>query len=207
VGDKYGSLLLVLLFFHLTALGVELKPGCFDFTTVPDPLVAPIPLDPTQDTSSFAQFPSGIDWAAARGIVARPIVTVYKLLLDHYTWKPPGKNKLETVEIQKPGFKDFHLVKIVLKPFPLIAITWEEEWAYALVDGTDTDPKKFLISYQKASGTSHLQHLCGSVILTALTPESTDVFLYEQCKASRRNAEDIANGHLGTLKTLRERPL
>ncbi|NDD93382.1 hypothetical protein EBZ37_15035, partial [bacterium] len=61
-----------------------------------------------------------------------------------------------------------------------------------------------VISYQKTSGTSHIQHFCGNILIQRLSRTQTGVYLTEEIKADRRSAEDVHNGLMGTLRTLQK---
>lgn len=67
--------------------------------------------------------------------------------------------------------------------------------------------REVLIAYQKTAGTGHIRHFCGNILLRSEGPIQTDFAVYEETDATRRSAEDIAHGHLGTLRTLRAKAL
>jgi hypothetical protein len=143
-------------------------------------------------------------WGAAWGSVSAPLQALYSLLLDPKTIKDPEKVRFQFQALKKPPYLDFHVVDLSVSAI-LFRVEWQEEWAYALTAGTPQAPQGVTISYQKASGTRYLRHLCGSIVLTALTPELTDVYLYEEISAfGKRSSEDTVQGHLGTLQTLRK---
>lgn len=179
---------------------------CFDFATpIKEPMRPPIPLGKGgKDASASGKLKTGKGvWAAARGTVPLPIADVYRRLLDHYTVKDPARVKLRTYEQEQPGYRDFHLVMVELKPAPMITLEWEENWGYLVAEGTAEAPRRVVISYQKTAGTKYIPHLCGSITLTA-NGGATDVALYEEIEAfGKRSNADTAKGHLGTLATLR----
>ncbi len=182
-----------------------LPQGCFDFSKkIVSPLKAPIPLKETEDHTDHGTFETEIDWGAARGIVKKPIQVIYKKLLDHSTMKDMTKTTLDTKSLKNDLFDDFHRVDVSVRVFGPITISWTEEWGYARTGGSKQAPTQYLISYHKIEGTNYIEHLCGSFLLKTHGPSSTDVFLYEQLKASRRNAQDTVRMHLGILRTLRE---
>lgn len=178
--------------------------GCFDFNKqITQPLREPLSLSKTGDATENGQ-KNGIDWGAARGIVKKPILEVYKKLLDHRTVKDMGRTRLLTKQIKRPGYLDFHRVDVTVRVFGPITVSWVEEWGYHLAEGTPELPTKIVISYQKVEGTSYIQHQCGSFVLKAQDAKSTDVFLYEQVKASHRDAEDTVKMVVGILRTIRD---
>lgn len=93
---------------------------------------------------------------------------------------------------------------MTIRPVFFITIEWDEDWAYSLVEGTEKDPATIIIYYQKIAGTSHLERLCGNIRLKKNSPTSTDLFLYEEFKASRWSGEDAVRNFLMVLKILRK---
>lgn len=195
----------LLMFLCLPAMGAEPK-LCFDFNTkVAKPMKEPLALKPDADHSAFGKYDqNGVTWASLRGTVNKPVKQLLNLLLDHNTTKSPRVDEMNVVDLTSPHYLARHDVKFLIKPFPLIKVRWTEQWAYTLLSGSPDDPQEVLISYQKSEGTSHIEHLCGSVLLRKLGPNNTDVFQYEEAKATQRTPEDTLNGNIGTLKTLRK---
>jgi hypothetical protein len=181
------------------------EPLCFgEFSEkIEKPLMRPPTLKPGSVNSNEGKRPNDEgEYAGARGVVRRPITSVYRWLLDHTNWKDMTKTKLKTVEGKKPGYMAFHTVDVDVNVWAFIRIQWVEEWAYALVEGTPQDPKVIQISYQKRSGTGHLKRLCGSITLKALGPDKTDLYLYEEALADRYHWEQMLEMHQNNLKRL-----
>lgn len=178
---------------------------CFDFGSKVT-LSLPQPIDSLQagDVSRSGHLPTNGVWGAARGVVAKPIKEVFEKFLDPSTVKDPQTQKLEVQNLPKPHFKAFKRVKVTINPLRIFTASWTEDWAYMIEEGNDESPKVIRILYQKIEGTSHIEHLCGSIMLREIKAGITDVSLYEEVKATRRSAEDTARGHLGTLSTLRK---
>jgi len=162
----------------------------------------PTNIDATE-SGRFTHSGGGI-WGSALGKVELPIQRVYQLLLDHYTIKDPEKVKLRVLPEERPGYQDFHVVMLSFSKL-FMKVNWEEQWAYAIAEGTSIDPKKIVVSYQKTTGTHFIPHLCGSIVLNSLGPKATQVYLYEEVNAlGKRSPQDTVEGHLGTLHTLRQ---
>jgi len=178
---------------------------CFNFSQdVNDPLHPPITIKAKADATASGDAGERGYWGAARGVVDKPIQKIYAKLLDHYTIKDPAHSKLHVYEQPNPKFQDFHLVMVTVET-PMMDVSWEEQWAYKVLNGTKQDPKKVLISYQKTDGTKFVPHLCGSIVLEQLSATKTDVYLYEEINAlGKRSSKDTVKGHLGTLATLRK---
>lgn len=189
--------------FHIL-VGVVVVPTpalakCFDFNakTVK-------PLHAVTDKPDSGKLETGQVWASTQSLIDKPIGQILKLLLDHNNTRSPRINEMDVEQLKDPNYLAHHLVKFVIKPFLFINIRWTEEWAYAIAAGTEENPSEVVVSYEKIDGTSHIEHLCGSIVLRKLGDAQTKVFLYEQAKATQRTAEDTLKGIEGTLKSLRE---
>ena len=181
---------------------------CFNFETkIVKPLRAPIALVQGVDAADKGTMDEGAEgrnWAVVRAKVDKSLDTVYQLLLDHKTTSSPRVAEMTVEKIESPSYLQLEQVKFLIKPFLFVRVRWTEEWGFALAEGTRESPREIVISYEKTEGTSHIEHLCGNMVLRKLTDKSTDVFLYEEAKATNRKATDTLNGLLGTLKTLRK---
>jgi hypothetical protein len=149
--------------------------------------------------------PPGAHSATLRGTVDKPIAKVLELLLDHKTTSSPSIDEMEVRKLENTPTREHHSVSFVIRPFPLISIRWTEEWVYRVVAGSRERPREVEISKAKTDGTSHIEHLCGSIVLRKLGPASTEVFQYEEAKATRRSRDDTARGLAGTLEALGKR--
>jgi len=179
---------------------------CFNFST---PITQPMHPVLRQarsgaDTSASGQLRQYADtyWGAAQGTVKKPLHDVFALILDHNTTKGSKVDKMDVDKTQDPLLLARHLVHFEVHPFLFINVEWNEDWAYSLIEGTKDAPSAVLASYQKIEGTSYIRHLCGNILLRK-NDEGTDVFLYEETQAKSRSQEDVVNGLIGTLKTLR----
>jgi hypothetical protein len=187
-------------------LAARADAACFDFSKkIVAPLKAPIAAPAEGDAEASGKTDEQVTWAQVRGPVKAPIEKVYDLLLDHDTTRSSKVDEMDVVISARPGYLSFHTVKFLIKPFPLIKIRWTEHWGYALEAGTPEKPEQIVISYEKIEGTGYIEHLCGSVVLRKLGPASTDVYLYEEAKATQRSTEDTLKGMRGTLQTLRRK--
>jgi hypothetical protein len=180
---------------------------CFDFTRkVVQPLTPAIPLIPGRDNHVFGTSPAGVGWASGRVVVDMPVAAVYANLLDHRNVKDMTKTTIATTVLDRPGYIAFHLVKIVVTLralFLKMEVPWTEAWAFSLVEGTAEAPRRIVVSYQKVAGTDHIKRECGSYVLQAREDGTTDLSLYEEVKADRRNARDTRDMHRGIVRNLR----
>lgn len=180
---------------------------CFDFRVpVVEPLRPPIPLLAEGDNHVFGTYADGVDWASGRALVKRPITAVYPMFLDHRNLKDSTRTTVVTTVLERPDYLAFHNVDVTVRIRALffkLKLLWTEAWGYSLVEGTREAPSKIVITYQKIAGTPHIERQCGSYVLTARDSATTDVALYEEIKADRRNAEDTRDMHKGVLATLR----
>jgi hypothetical protein len=195
----------------LLALAVPARadPGgtCFDFSQrIVEPLRPPLPPVEGRDNVDFGTYPNGVDWAARRTVLPMPIAVLYAKLLDHDNVKDMKKTTLTTKVLERPGYLQFHLVDVVVTIralFLKVKVAWTEAWGYTLVEGTEADPRKIVISYQKVAGTSHIRRQCGSYVLQARDEAATDLSMYEEVKGDHRSAKDTRDMHAGILENLR----
>ncbi len=198
--------LLLLINFHWTQSVAQLESTCFDFSKkVTEPLKQPIPFkEKMNPITAQSETDEQIRWAALRGLIDQPIESVLQKILDPKNIKGPRNKNVEVSEHKQPSYFAFRTVAMTVHPILFLTLSWKEEWAYTLLEGTEKEPQKVLVSYQKTSGTSHIDRFCGSILLKKLTHKKSDIFLYEELKATRRSSQDILNGHMGTLKMLQE---
>ena len=177
---------------------------CFNFAKKVETPLRPLPPLDKKNEIRQGGLGDGTEWGSGRGLVPRSITEIRDWLLDHTNWKDKSKTDIVVKEQPKPGYFAFHEVAVDVTVFAFISISWVENWAYALVSGTLENPRRLAISYQKISGTSHLESLCGSVFLQKVSDKLTDVYLYEQAKAGRYKADDMAKMQIANLKVLRD---
>ncbi|MBL7714398.1 MAG: hypothetical protein JNL01_02955 [Bdellovibrionales bacterium] len=203
-------MILLTLLLSVTQAHSAYGAGCFDWNKgVAKPLKAAVDYPAKAKGKDFSK--AGTDkaknfvWGYARGKVKKPILKVYEALLDPFSVKDPEKVKVNVYPQEQSGYKDFQLRMVSVKKVP-IPVSWEEEWAAAITEGTPEAPKVILIQNQRSSAPNKfLRHFCGTLILTADSANQTDVFVYEELDAiGRRSEADTEKGHLGTLATLRK---
>ncbi len=197
-----GALALGFTLFSSPALALD--QGCFNYRAEkPKPLRAPLPLIPNKTNAAFGELDHGVGWGAARAVINKPIQYVLDKFLDHRVVKDMSKTKLTVESEVVPGYLALHKVNLNVDVASFITIRWKEEWAYILEEGTAKAPKRMHLYYQKIDGSRHIQHLCGEFILVARDANSTDVYLYEQLRATRRSADATMRMHQSTLDKLR----
>ncbi len=201
--------------FGPLALATEGASACFDFSKkVADPLrTAPAwKSDRREDVSGRGKVTrhepgkpkSGYVWGQARGVVRKPIRELLNLLLDHNTTK---SSKIREINFSKSSDENYfarHVITFEVTALIFFSAEWTEEWGYAITRGSGMAPERVVISYQKTAGTSHIEHLCGSIVLEMIDANTTDVYAYEEVNANQRNDEDTESGLVGTLLTLRK---
>jgi len=191
-----------------TAPPFEPSGPCHDFRqSIVAPLVPPLPLVMGQDAHAFGTYASGVDWASGRVVLDMPIEAAYTALLDHRNVKDMARTTLATTALDRPGYLAFHLVDVVVTVralFVKVRVAWTEAWGFALAEGTAQAPRRIVASYQKVAGTSHIRRECGSYVLQALEPGTTDLAMYEEVQADHRTARDTSNMHRGIVANLRQ---
>lgn len=173
--------------FLLTAASTRAESLCYDFAKKHEvtPLKeAPAPSGP-QDSEQFGVKPDeSTHWAALRGEVTAPLEKVLALFRQHEVLRDPSVNEV-TVETLTPGPYLFRQsVRQVAKRF-VFKVSWLEDWAASVTEGTPESPKTVVILYQKTEGTTHMQHYCASSVLRR-TEQGTDVSLYQEGRITRR---------------------
>ncbi len=198
---KHFTLLAAILF---SAPVHALTQGCFSTfeQKITQPLIEPPGLHAGSiSTTLGVRKDDDVEFAGARATVERPLKAVYLWLLDHRNWKDMSKTEMKVSELAKPGYLNFHKVDVKVNVWGFITLPWVEEWAYALIQGTEKEPKEILVSYQKIDGTWRIKRLCGSIRLKA-AGDKTDLFFYEESLAQHYPAKRILEMHLSNLKTL-----
>lgn len=183
----------------------QVAANCYDFSKgASTPLKPPIALLKTGDNFEKGRKDS-LAWGAVRGVVNRPIEAILKDLLDLRTIKDASTN-MKVTEVKNPAYLAFYKVETTVNPFLFISASWEEGWAYALKEGTKANPKNVVILYQKLSGTGHLEHLCGSIVIKKASAKETDLAFYEEVISKYWSEDKALENFFGTLRTLRGQP-
>lgn len=177
---------------------------CFNFENkLTEPLNPPLVLKGRADASSTGSKKNGVQWGAVRAIVKRPIRELLKKFEDPYLTKNP-KNTVITKKVMKsPHYLWIRKMHLEVKPVFFVTVEWDEQWAVAVREGKEAEPKSFIVYYQKIAGTSHIDHLCGNIVVTTTDEGSSDVYLYEEVKSSHWSGEDAAKNFQMVVKIFR----
>ncbi len=161
---------------------------------------------PTTSTVGKKTIPSNqLVWAKAQGNLNIPFDRVFDKLKDHKMTAGEDISEFEVTVIKKDLIEDrfeHHDVHFIVKPFPFFTVEWDEAWNYDLQEGTKKDPIKILISYEKISGTTHIKHLCGNILISKVSDSVTDVFMYEEVNATQRNEKDTEKSLLKIFQNI-----
>lgn len=197
----HNLLLLVTLFFtSITQSQADAGGRCYNYDEgVLQPLAPPLALLEEDSKGSGEKKP--LQWAALRGKVDGNFNRLADALKDPYTLKDRSRAEVKEVTLSHPKLTLLKKLETTIHPFLFVSITWAEEWAY-LLDSKQI-PEKFLLTYQKTDGTSHITRLCGSVELRKISETQTDVSLYEEIVATGRTHSDVLKNLVGTIQTLR----
>lgn len=181
--------------------------SCFDLTQPTTQLLKspPSKFEAKKDISNFGtDSKTNNDWGEVSGVIQKPILAIIDQLVDPKTIRNDDNTTVKIKDLKIPGFLKRVQEKIIIKPFLFITIEWTEDWGFSVKDGTLKNPKSVVVSYQKTEGTSHIKHFCGNMLLQTQKDGTTGIYLYEEVQADRRSAEDVMNGLIGTLRTLRQ---
>lgn len=193
----------------LFALAVPARAGerCFDLSS---PLAAPprasLALPASGGDASTAGKQGELVWAQRRGVVKRPIEKVRAYLEDPRHFKDTQVDEMTLVQLPTGPLLKHHQVRSLVRPFPLVTVEWTDEWSTSLLAGSPARPDAVLIAYQKVAGTSYIAHFCGTLVLTRLDDQTTDVAQYEEANITGRSHDEMKRGLADMLDTLRALP-
>ena len=122
---------------------------------------------------------------------------------DPYLTKNRKNTVITSVVSKAPHYLWVRKMNLVVKPVFFVTVEWDEQWAMAVREGTPLQPKSLIVYYQKVAGTSHLEHLCGNIVVNFIDAKTSDVYLYEEVKASHWSSEDAVKNFLVVLKIFR----
>ena len=172
--------------------------GCFDFSAPP----APLQNAERSRTEDAGRLDSGSVWAKQEKLLDRPIGDILSDLEKHQLTKSSKVDEMTIQSSPDPRSIARQTIEFKVHPFLFVVVEWKEDWVFRVLKGNSADPLQIWVGYQKTEGTSHIDHLCGSYILTRKSPNQTDVSLIEEVKASRRSLEDTQKGVASTLDRL-----
>ncbi|MBS1958220.1 MAG: hypothetical protein JST80_01985 [Bdellovibrionales bacterium] len=203
-------LALITLFAAANAKPAKHSPPCFNFDQKIESTLIKPPAELAKDKDDYdfgrkARDASEVryDFGWVYGKVNRPVQKIYEQLIDPRTIRPDPDVGIKT-KINTPShFLHRQEISIHIQPVFFLTLDWNETWAYSLLKGTKEKPESILVSYAKTTGTSHIRHFCGNILIQKITPEQSSVYAYEEIEADRRDAKDMLNGVKGTLATLR----
>lgn len=197
--------LVVTLWLALSAPALASEP-CFDLSA---PLKAPprasLPVSVGGDASAAGK--SGeLVWAQRRGTVKRPLEKLRAFLEDPRHFKDSQVAEMTLARLPTGALLTHHQALSVVRPFPLVTVEWTDEWSTSLIAGTRERPDAVLIAYQKIAGTSYIARFCGTLVLTRVDDQTTDVAQYEEATITGRSHDDMKRGLADMLATLRALP-
>jgi hypothetical protein len=144
-------------------------------------------------------------WAVTQGESDRKIADILKEILGHETTRSSRVSEMKIKTVANPRFLVVQDVHFEVHPFPLVHINWNENWAVSLLKGDAENPEKIWVTYEKTSGTSYIQHLCGQFELTSEPNGKTLIVIYEQAAAKGRTEQDTLSGISSTLRALQKK--
>lgn len=178
--------------------------GCFTLEK-PRTFLGPIAADDqflTGDNRDGGKLAApGVHWASTTHTHSVGQNALIERLSDPFSIKDPKTQKV-TVKLaekdpKQPSLERFESRTIGMNPVFFVHIEWIEEWFFDRLT-----PKKMLISYQKRSGTSHMRHFCGNILIEELGPSMARLSMYEELDADYRKAADVLSSVQGTAKNV-----
>jgi hypothetical protein len=171
---------------------------CFNPSSIGKP-IEPAPF-PSHEGSG--RIPGGGSWAQTKAVIGRPIGEVLSELKSHGITKSGRVSSMEIKTVNDPQYFFMQTVHFEVHPFLFVNIEWDENWSYLLLQGTQDDPEQIEVVYGKTRGTSHIDRLCGMYLLNRQSPDTTEISLYEEARATGRSQEDTEKGVKSTLVNL-----
>jgi len=179
--------------------------SCFDLSSGAAPIDEPLrPLTAQAiPHDESGKLPDGPVWAAVHAEINQPMNKILKDLVAHQSTRSSRVNKMSITSVPDPRYFLRQNVQFKVDPFLFVSVKWTEMWAFFRSKATAHDPERVVVSYEKVKGTSHIEHLCGNYVLEKLGDNKTDVFVYEEAKATGRSEQDTLKGLEGNLQSLR----
>lgn len=115
------------------------------------------------------------------------------------TYRPDTDVKIES-ELKESESGWVNTLSISVKPvFFLPSIQWKELWSTI----TNKAPNRAKVIFEKTEGTKFIRFFCGSFDLESLPgSKTTQIKIYEEIDADRRNDTHLWSSVQGSLKTL-----
>jgi hypothetical protein len=168
---RFTIALLISLAISNAALADVPEAGCFDLSGT-DP-IKPLQATLARQPGSSGDIVGGGSWAASRAIINRPLDEIVTELKSHEHTKSKRIAEMLISDVEDPKYLLRQLVHFEVHPFPFVNIEWNEDWAFKLEAGTSSSPERVIVAYQKASGTTHISHLCGTYVLARKSADKT----------------------------------
>lgn len=177
---------------------------CFDYSKkLMEPLKQPLTLKSNGGDASLSGMKNGVQTGEVRGVVKMPTWQILKLFEDPYLTKNRKNTVITKTVTKSPHYLWIRTMHLNVRPVFLVSVEWDEQWAVSLRQGTPDAPQSFIVYYQKIAGTSHVDRLCGNILVTAIDGQSSDVYLYEEVQSSHWSGEDAVRNFLMVLKIFR----
>ncbi len=187
----------------LTAL---LLAGCFgDAVTVFPPGLepledntAPLPMlgrdgeAPESIVILTGERPTGLVFGHARGYIRAPITRVWEALREtdvNADRRATDEWSRLEVDVLPEGLTHSYIIETVVHAF--ITARYQVTWRHGLVEGELEEPEKVAVRWQKTFGLALIEILEGSIVLTALDDELTEIEIVERLDAPSTDEDTI----------------
>lgn len=126
----------------------------------------------------------------AIGYVRRPLLDVWEALRDPDVGADRRTfARWSATDDVEPEYDYSYVIHSVIEN--VITVEYDVTWRHGVIEGTLEAPTFVSARYQKTSGSTVIQTLEGGVLLTAVTPDVTEVEIIEHLRAFESSHENI----------------
>lgn len=136
--------------------------------------------------------PDGLAFGHARGYVKAPLALVWEALrhtdvnVDRRAVDEWTRVELENAD---PNLSYNYLIQVVVRA--IITARYEVTWRHGVAAGDPEEPEKVAIRWQKTFGLALIEVLEGSIVLTQLDDELTEIEIVERLDAPQTDEDTV----------------
>jgi hypothetical protein len=136
--------------------------------------------------------PTGLVFGHARGYIRAPITRVWEALREtdvNADRRATDEWSRVEVDVLPEGLTHSYIIETVVHAF--ITARYQVTWRHGLVEGELEEPEKVAVRWQKTFGLALIEVLEGSIVLTALDDELTEIEIVERLDAPSTDEDTI----------------
>lgn len=146
--------------------------------------------EPFPEILSMTRGSDSYDWVHARAYVHAPIARTWEALRDYQVDVDDGRvdDWSVTVDVEE-GYDYSYRIHNVAND--IITVEFDITWRHGAVEGTVEEPELVAIRYQKTNGTDFIDVLEGSIVLTPIEDDVTELDMVEHLEAAAGGTAEI----------------